>query len=166
MVSHKIYRVKFRRKRLGKTNYKKRLSLLQSRKPRLVIRRTNTQIIAQIIKYDADGDKIVIGFDSKQLTKLGWKHSTKNIPAAYLAGLAIGKKAQDKGVKEAILDLGLQTPIAGSKLYAALKGAVDSGLKIPCSEEIFPKQERLEGKHIQKGDVSKDLEMLKKKILG
>jgi len=163
MASHTIHRVKYRRKREGKTNYKKRLKLLISRKPRLVVRKTNTQIITQIIQYDANGDKIIVGFNSTNLKKLGWKHSCKNIPAAYLAGLIIGKKAQEKNIKEAILDLGLQTPISGSKLYATLQGAVDSGLKVPCSEEIFPNKERLEGQHTKNNTIKKDFEIIKKK---
>jgi large subunit ribosomal protein L18 len=167
MTSNKTYRLNYRRKREGKTNYKKRLILLQSRKPRLVIRRTNTQILTQIVKYAPDGDKVVVGFDSKNLKKMGWKYSAKNLLAAYLAGLTIGKKAKEKGVKEAIVDLGLQTPVAGSRLYATLKGAVDAGLIIPCSEEVFPKKERLEGQHIKKeSNMKKDFEDLKKKITG
>jgi large subunit ribosomal protein L18 len=43
------YRVPWRRRREGKTNYYKRLKLIRSGKPRLVVRRTNKYIIAQIV---------------------------------------------------------------------------------------------------------------------
>ena len=46
------------------------------------------------------------------------------------------------------LDMGLATPVKGSRIYAALKGAIDAGLNIPASEEAFPSQERISGKHV------------------
>jgi len=140
--------VPYRRKREGRTNYKKRLLLLQSRKLRLIIRKTNKQMLLQIAEYSAAGDKIICGAESNALKKLGWKYSCKNLPACYLAGLLLGKKAAAKKVKGAIVDVGLQTPVAGSRLYAAVKGAVDAGLKVPVSEEVFPPDDRLTGKSI------------------
>ena len=35
------------------------------------------------------------------------------------------------------------------KVYAFLKGAIDSGLEIPFTEDVLPESERLSGKHIQ-----------------
>ena len=169
MAENAIYTVKYRRKREGKTHYKKRLEYLKSGKERLVIRRSNTQITLQIIKYQEDGDKVIASFPSKNLEKLGWKFSKKSLPAAYLAGLQLGKLAGAKGVKSAILDLGLQTPMSGSKLYAALKGVVDAGITIPASEEIFPSDERLSGSHIPDADKKKIVEtfnQVKSKING
>jgi large subunit ribosomal protein L18 len=140
--------VNYRRKREGRTNYKKRLSLLQSRKPRIIIRKTNRQIMLEVAEYAPDGDKIICGVSSIALKKLGWKYACNNLPACYLAGLLLGKKALAKKVKEAIADFGLHTPVAGSKLYAALKGAIDAGMNIPASEEVFPSEDRLKGKDI------------------
>ncbi|MAG38744.1 50S ribosomal protein L18 [Candidatus Woesearchaeota archaeon] len=157
-------RLSYSRKIKGKTNYKKRLELLKSRKNRLVIRRTNKYIIIQIVSYESDGDKILASVNSKELKKLGWKNSCKNISASYLTGLLLGKKAEDKKLKEAILDLGLQTHIKGSSLYSALKGVVDSGFKVPVSKKVFPPTDRIEGKHISE-KISKEFEGLKNKIL-
>jgi large subunit ribosomal protein L18 len=137
--------IPYRRRREGKTNYKKRLALLKSRKLRLVIRKFNKNIIAQIIEYHPEGDRVIASSHSNELEKYGWKFNKGNIPAAYLVGLLIGKKAKGK---EAILDLGLQSPVKGGRLYAALKGVIEGGLKINAEEKIFPKQERIEGKHI------------------
>jgi len=138
----------YRRKREGRTNYKKRLLLLQSKKPRLIIRKTNKQIILQIAEYSPGGDKILCGISSAFLRKIGWKYSCNSLPACYLAGLALGKKAAAKGIKEAIVDVGLQTPVAGSRIYAAVKGVIDAGMKVPASEEVFPSEDRLSGKNI------------------
>ena len=58
------YHVKPRRRREGKTNYRKRLKLLRSRKVRVVIRKSlkNTQI--QLIEYKEDGDNILASANS------------------------------------------------------------------------------------------------------
>ena len=128
MATNCIYTVRYKRKREGRTNYKKRLALLKSDKPRLVIRKSNTNIILQMVEYQPDGDKILVSFVSTKLDSYGWKFSKKSTPAAYLSGLAIGKLALAKGIKDVIVDLGLQTLSKVSKLFAAIQGAFYSGL--------------------------------------
>ncbi|HYD03501.1 MAG TPA: 50S ribosomal protein L18 [Alphaproteobacteria bacterium] len=140
--------VKYRRKREGRTDYKKRLKMLVSGISRLVVRRTNKHIIVQVVDYSDNGDKVVVTANSSELKKDGWKHATANIPAAYLTGMLAAQKAKKAGVEKAIVDLGLQPTLKGSRLYAAVKGAIDNGLEIPASEEIFPPADRLSGKHI------------------
>ncbi len=142
--------VPFRRKRKGLTNYKKRLTLLLANKPRLVVRKSTRNISAQIINFDKAGDKVIISASSQNLSKFGWKGTAGNLPGAYLVGLLAGKKAQEKGIKEAILDIGLQKSIPGSKVYAVLKGVLDSGLTVPHSESMLPKEDRIKGEHITK----------------
>ncbi len=148
MVKAKIQIVQFRRKRERKTNYKKRISFLTSGKPRIVIRKSLCNINIQIIEYKPEGDKVIVSANSKELVKLGYTFNRGNIPSAYLTGFLLGQKAKKKAVKEAIVDTGLNTHVKGSKIYAALKGIVDSGLKVPCSEDIFPPEERINGTHI------------------
>ena len=160
MATGKSYSVKFRRRRIGKTNYKKRLAFMKSEKPRLVVRRSNKYMIAQIINYDENGDKVLAQFNSISLKKKGWKHSCANVPAAYLSGLEIAKLASKAKVNEAIFDMGSYTPTKGCRIYAVLKGAVDGGLNIPHSEKAFPSEERLNGEHISK-DISADLKKLR-----
>jgi large subunit ribosomal protein L18 len=140
--------VPYRRKREGKTNYKKRLKLLVSGVPRIVVRKTNKHIIVQVVNYSENGDSIVVTANSSQLKKLGWNFATGNLPAAYLTGLLAGRSALSKNIKNAIVDLGLQTPSHGSRLYAAVKGVIDAGLEVPCSEEALPGEDRISGKHI------------------
>ena len=148
MASKKPKTIPQRRKREGKTDFKKRLHLLLAKKPRLVIRTTNQSIIAQIIEFTPKGDLIKAGVSSTELKKKGWNHSLKNLPAAYLTGILIGKKALENNIKEAILDLGFKTPIKGNKIYACLKGVIDAGLTVPHSPEVFPTEDRISGKHI------------------
>ncbi|MFH1439905.1 MAG: 50S ribosomal protein L18 [Candidatus Woesearchaeota archaeon] len=140
--------VQYRRKREGKTNYYKRLSLLKSNKARLVLRRSLKHILLQIVEYQPAGDKVLVSYNTRSLEKAGWKYGKNNLPAAYLTGLMVGKLAQSKDIKEAILDLGLHPSINGSRIYAAVKGAIDAGLKVPCRKEVFPSDDRISGKHI------------------
>jgi len=148
MAKSARYRVRFRRRREGKTNYRKRLKLLLSRKPRLVIRITNTRVIAQIIEYNNIGDRVIVAADSKMLEKFGWKGDLNNTPAAYLTGLILAKKAVDAGISEAVLDIGLTSPVKGSRVFAVLKGAIDGGLEVPHNPEVFPDDSRIRGEHI------------------
>lgn len=135
----------FRRKREGKTNYKKRLALLKSGLPRLVLRKSNKHVQLQLVEYRPDGDHVLVTVSSKTLAQLGWQHGTKSIPAAYCAGLITGKRCVEKGVKDAIVDLGLQKHRAGTVLYAAVKGVIDGGLAVRAQDAVFPPPERLAG---------------------
>ncbi len=166
MATGPRYSVKYRRRRDGKTDYRKRLNLLKSRKPRIVIRKSNMYIYAQLVQYDDSGDKTLATASSKELGKLGWKHSLKNLPAAYLTGMLLGKKIKKLNIKECIIDLGKYTQVIGSRLYSAVKGLADSeAIHFEYDEKIFPKQERLIGKHILKEkDLSTDFETIRKKL--
>ncbi|MCD6414833.1 MAG: 50S ribosomal protein L18 [Candidatus Diapherotrites archaeon] len=149
MKLSETYSMKLKRRREGKTDYKKRLYLLRSKKPRLVIRSKSNQIIVQVVDYMAKGDIVKVGATSVELRKYGWKNHTGNSSSAYMIGFVCGKKALDKGIKECILDIGLHTPVHGSTVFAALKGAVDSGLKVPHDESCFPDESRLDMKSIE-----------------
>ncbi len=142
------YKVKFRRRREGKTDYRKRLALLKGGKPRMVVRKTNRYIIVQFVEFKPEGDRVLAYAFSKELSKYGWPYSGKSLPAAYLTGYLAAKRALDAGINEAILDIGRYTSTKGSRLYAALKGAVDAGLQVPHSEEVLPEEERIRGEHI------------------
>lgn len=141
-------KVPYRRKRLGKTNYKQRLRLLLSSKPRLVVRRSSHNISVQLVEYHPEGDKVIVSAQSRQLKQYGWKTSRSNLPAAYLTGLLLGTRALKKNVKEAVLDIGLSVSTKGSRLYAALQGALDAGLKVPHGKDMLPAAERNQGAHI------------------
>jgi large subunit ribosomal protein L18 len=142
------YAVPYRRRREGKTDYKLRRALVKSGKPRAVVRLTNKYITVQIIEAAATGDIVRASASSKELPKLGWKGGLGNLPSAYLTGALAARRAIARGVKEAILDIGLKGATKGSKLFAALKGLADSGLMIPHSPELLPPMERIGGTHI------------------
>lgn len=142
------FTVKFKRRKKGITNYDKRLKILLADKPRLVIRKSLNNIIVQIIEYHPKGDKVVLLAHSSELKKYGWNAATGNISSAYLTGFLLGQRAKKKGVKEAVLDLGLNVPTKGGRLYAALHGVSDAGMVVPHSKEILPSEDRVKGSHI------------------
>jgi large subunit ribosomal protein L18 len=142
------YRVPFRRRREGKTDYRRRLKLLFSKKHRVVVRKSNKYVRMQLVATDKNGDKTLIAAMSSELTKYGYDGGKCNCPAAYLTGLLFGKRAKDAGFNDTILDIGLHTPVHGSNVYAALKGALDSGLMIPHDPAVFPADDRISGIHI------------------
>ena len=150
MRENNVFNVPFRRKRQGRTYYRKRLKILMSNKSRFVVRRSLKNFQASVIEYSAKGDKVLLTIDSKALVKLGWKGDNGNLPSAYLIGALAGKKALEKGIKDAVLDLGFNNSTKGSRLYAALAGAVDAGLKIPFNPEVLPSKDRISGEHIAK----------------
>lgn len=155
----------FRRKREGKTNYKKRMNFIASGKLRMVVRKTNKNIITQLVEFGADGDRIIASVHTNELKKYGWKGAKRNLPASYLAGLLLGLKAKKAKISEAVLDAGMYPSIKGSVVYAALKGAIDAGLNIPHSEEALPPEDRLKGKHIESNTVTKFTKFNQKEIV-
>ncbi len=143
------YRVPYRRRREGKTDYRKRLKLLLSGKPRFVVRKTIYNMVCQTVLYKPESDWVVVTVHSKVLERdFGWKGYRGNIPTAYLTGLLAALKSFKRGIFIAVLDVGRQVPHKGGRLFAALKGAVDAGMQIPHGEGIFPTEERIRGEHI------------------
>ncbi len=160
------YRVKPRRRREGKTDYRIRLKLLKSRKTRIVVRKSLKNTKVQFIKYHETGDKILVSTLSNELIKTyNWKFSTSSTPAAYLTGLIAGKKAVDKGITEGVLDIGRYVPVTGSKVFAALKGVVDAGVECPLSEDKIPNEDRILGKHLNK-EIMPVVNDIRNKITG
>jgi len=138
-----------RRRRENKTDYKLRMGLLKSGVPRIVVRRSNRYFIVQAVSSSEAQDRIIAGVSSKGLLEKGWdakrKGSLKSIPAGYLTGLLLAKKLK-KG--KYIVDLGMARTIAGSRVFAVVKGLIDGGLNISADESVFPSKERLEGEHL------------------
>jgi len=143
------YSVPFRRRRQGKTDYRLRSRLLLSRRPRLVVRGSLKHITVQLSKAKVDGDEVLASAHSRQLLKeYAWVGPCGNLPAAYLTGLLCGYRAANLGVKEAMLDIGLQLPSKGARIFAVLKGFIDAGIDVPHGEAVLPDEERIKGGHI------------------
>ena len=143
------YSVPFRRRREGKTDYRRRRKLIQSGMPRIVVRGSLKHMNVQVVMAEVVGDKVIASAHSSELVKdFGWLGGCGNVPAAYLTGLLCGFRTLAKGVKEAILDIGLHSPSRGARVFAALKGFLDVGVMVPHDEDILPSEERITGQHI------------------
>jgi len=151
MAKGPSYSVPFRRRKEGKTDYRLRKKLILSGLPRLVVRKTNRNIIAQLVRATVIGDVVIASAHSRELRKkYGWLGDLNNLPAAYLTGLLCGLKAAKKGVEEAVLDIGLHTPSRGAAVFAVMKGFIDAGIEVPHDESILPDETRIRGEHIAK----------------
>lgn len=140
-----------RRRLEAKTDYKARLSFLKSGLPRLVVRKSNKYVLAQIVESNEAQDKVLITVNSKDLSSKGWNKdlgSMKNRNACYATGFLIATLAKSK-TKKVILDIGMNRNIHKSRIYAVVKGAVDGGLNIPHDKEAFPSDDQIDLKKLQ-----------------
>ena len=160
-------RVVKRRRREGKTDYKKRLKILEGGFPRVVIRKTNKYLILQLVESKEAKDSVRLGLSSKELLKYGlskeFAGSLKSVPAAYLSGLLFGKKLEKLKLKKVILDLGLIRSTKGSRVYSAVKGIIDSGIELNVGKGVLPEEERVGGKFLKK-DFSSEFKKIKERI--
>jgi large subunit ribosomal protein L18 len=149
-----------RRRRERKTDYHARFAMLKSGKRRLVVRKTNKYILAQVVESEVAQDKVIARASSKDLLAKGWpkekEGSLKSIAAAYLTGMLLAKKLKtSKGGDKIIFDMGLYRTVHGSRIFAALKGAIDGGMQIPHNPEALPTMERIESNEKTKGLIKK-----------
>ncbi|KAJ3207968.1 60S ribosomal protein L5 [Dinochytrium kinnereticum] len=169
---YKRFQPKYRRRREGKTDYYARKRLVvqaknkyNSPKYRLVVRITNTDVVAQIVYAKLTGDVVLAAAYSHELPRYGIEVGLTNWAAAYATGLLIARRVLNQlGLDEkyegnqevdgsyykvepledgprpfkAFLDVGLRRTTTGSRVFGVLKGAVDGGLDIPHSENRFP----------------------------
>lgn len=147
-------RVPFRRRREGRTDYRHRAALIRGHMARAVVRKSNCNVRVQFVEYKADGDVILASAVSTELEKLGWTGSGKSTPGAYLTGLLAGKRAKEKGLKKAVLDIGLRKPTKGAVVFAALRGIIDAGIDVSHSDTMLPKDDRVTGKHMREGTAA------------
>lgn len=141
-----LYKVAFRRRRANLTDFSKRLGLIKSPNPRMVIRTSCKGVLVQVVRFEAKGDQVVARAHSSELDAYGWL-AQANTPTAYLCGLLAGMRAKKAGVKATHLDLGMNTPSRGRILFAAGLGAKAAGLEVGVPDELVDAS-RIEGGHI------------------
>ncbi|MGA2130336.1 MAG: 50S ribosomal protein L18 [Candidatus Pacearchaeota archaeon] len=158
-----------RRRKENKTNYNIRMNLLKSGMPRVVFRKTDKYIIGEYVTSDEAKDKVVFGITSKILLKNGWpedmKGSLKSLSASYLTGFIFGKEISEKKLQVPVLDIGMTRNVAKGRVFAFVKGIIDSGIKMKSGAEVFPSEERINGKNMKK-DFSATFIKIKSKIEG
>jgi large subunit ribosomal protein L18 len=140
------YNPTLKRNRQRKTNYRKRASLLLSRRHFIIAKISDQNVSCQFLKPTLKGDIVICSAHSRELRKYGWKGSMNNLPACYLTGFLLGKKSLAKGTDNAILYTGRDS--FTSRVAACLKGIVAAGVNVPVSEDNLPSDDRTNGKHI------------------
>jgi len=126
-----------------------RKTMIVSNAPRLVVRGSLKHMWGQMVDALPIGDRTLVSACSKEVSKkFGWKAYCGNLPTAYLIGFLLGHRALSLGIDHAILDIGLKKASKGARVFAALKGAVDSGLNMQYDAEIIPQESRIKGEHI------------------
>ena len=166
MPSGKNQRLRYKRRENGLTDYRRRLRLLRGDSLAQSSGSATPKATCQLVEYSPEGDRVLVEMKSSSLIKEhGWPNdaSRKSIPASYLTGYALGKKALASGVKSAVLDIGLAASSTGNRVYAALKGMVDAGLDIPHGEAVLPSEDRISGRHISES-LESSLESTKASI--
>ncbi len=101
MATGPRYKLAFRRRREGKTDYHQRLKLIVSKKPRLVVRGTLGDYTAQVIIAKPDGDKVLVAASARELSKaFGYKGAAqehhRSIPDRHAVWLE-GKEGRHRG---------------------------------------------------------------------
>jgi large subunit ribosomal protein L18 len=137
-----------KRIREDKTNYRKRSAILIGRQLFITVKISDQNVSTQVLRPTPTGDIVLASAHSRELAKNGWKGAFNNLPACYLTGLLLGKKAIQKEIKAAILYIGKDH--FTSRVAACMKGIVDAGIRMPISEESLPGEDRINGHHIAK----------------
>jgi large subunit ribosomal protein L18 len=157
-----VHRTIRRRRHEGKTDYAMRLRALGSTDARVVFRKTNRYLIGQIVTSQVAQDNVLVSVTTKDLLAQGWPEnlngSLKSLPAAYLLGCLLAAKS--KKIRNGVLDIGLNRHVPKSRIYAFVKGMIDSGFDIPCSSDVLPDQKLLE----KKPETAKLINQLKGKL--
>jgi len=112
----------------------------------VTVKVSDQNVVTQVIKPAPTGDIVIASAHSRELLKEGWKGAFNNLPACYLTGLLLGKKALGKNIKNAVLYIGKDH--FTSRVAACLKGIIDSGISMPVSEDSLPPEDRISGQHI------------------
>jgi large subunit ribosomal protein L18 len=135
-----------KRIREDKTNYRKRSAILIGRHLFVTVRISDQNVAAQVLKPTPTGDIVIASAHSRELAEHGWKGAFNNLPACYLTGMLLGKKAIQKEIDTAVLYIGKNH--FTSRVGACMKGIVDAGVNMPVSRESLPDEDRISGHHI------------------
>ena len=135
-----------KRIREDKTNYRKRSAILIGRQLFVTVKISDQNVAAQVLRTTPTGDIVIVSAHSRELAEHRWKGGFNNLPACYLTGMLLGKKALEKEVSSAVLYIGKSH--FTSRVAACMKGIVDAGVRMPVSEESLPDEDRISGHHI------------------
>merc|ERR1719242_700274 len=160
-------------------------------KYRFVVRITNSDVVCQVISATTIGDKVFAAAYAHELPRYGLSVGLTNYAACYCTGLLLARRLLKKvGMEdyegteevtgeyfmeepdyeeenpkepfECYLDVGLRRTTTGARVFAALKGATDGGLKVPHRDngKQFP------GYYKEDGGATYNADICRKYIMG
>ena len=155
----------FNRKVRKRTNYPQRLKFLKSGLIRIVIRKSNKHMLVAFVETTSGRDIVLCSAKSLELKKLGYTLACGNVVSAYLTGYLCAKKfLKMKKNADCIVDFGLAKVREGTRLFASVSAICDSGVKVRVDYKMFPKKERLMGKHLKIKNAKENREQILTKI--
>ena len=114
---------------------------------RLVVSRTNTRVIAQVVRRRDKQDATLCSADSRELEKYGVLAGFANAPAGFLTGVLVAKRFRLLGVDGDIaIDFG-RNKTDGRVVTGVIRGAVIGGM-LPGPELTQDEVEIYQGKPI------------------
>jgi len=153
-------------------------------KYRMVVRITNKDVICQVVSSKIIGDEVFCAAYAHELPRYGLSVGLTNYAACYCTGLLLARRLLKKvnmedyeGTEEVTgeyfmeeadyeeedpkepfecyLDVGLRRTTTGARVFAALKGATDGGLKVPHRDngKQFPGYYKEDGNSVYNADV-------------
>lgn len=160
-------------------------------KYRMVVRITNKDVICQVVSSKIIGDEVFCAAYAHELPRYGLSVGLTNYAACYCTGLLLARRLLKKvGMEdyegteevtgeyfmeepdyeeenpkepfECYLDVGLRRTTTGARVFAALKGATDGGLKVPHRDngKQFP------GYYKEDGNATYEADVCRKYIMG
>merc|ERR1712086_1225243 len=169
----KRMQVKPKRRRQGKTDYYARRRLVMqdknkydSKKYRLVARRTNAKIIAQIIYSTMTGDRVLCAADSTELKNHGLTAGLTNYASCYATGLLLSRRLlKQVGLGDMY---GSNSDVNGEYFNVdddvqekrPFKALLDGGINVPHNTKRFPGYSRAQVKQVvnKRGKKTDDTE--------
>ena len=136
-----------KRIREDKTNYRKRSAILIGRHLFVTVKISDQNVAAtkcsgRLLQAISSWPLLT----AENLPSTDGRGAFNNLPACYLTGMLLGKKAIQKKIGSAVLYIGKNH--FTSRVAACMKGIVDAGVSMPVSEESLPDEDRISGHHI------------------
>jgi large subunit ribosomal protein L18 len=126
LASHSV----LKRRRVKLTNYARRFRLLKSGLPRLVLRKSNHYVLAQLVQYTPVGDHVLWTKSTRELVLAGEFTSGTNLEAC----VALGAILPLDDSLQFVIDIGMRRPIKTKPFFVA---SVVQGFKHKLSDRQY-----------------------------
>jgi large subunit ribosomal protein L18 len=119
-----------KRRRVKLTNYARRFRLLKSGLPRLVLRKSNHYVLAQLVEYSPEGDRVVWTRTTRELVLAGEFTSGTCSGACTALGAVLPVDSD----LQFVIDIGMRRPLKTKPFFVA---SVVDGFKHKLSDRQY-----------------------------